>query len=110
MCGISNIIKVLGFPCDSMQVGGEFFETVLFAMNEYGRVSVCGSISTYNVEDPPKGTWQSDTSSHVLFHGWGGVSVHFDFELQLYRSLELHHSGCMLLDLKVIVALCKKFD
>ena len=36
-------------------MGGEFFETVLLAMNNFGRVSVCGSISTYNVEDPPKG-------------------------------------------------------
>ena len=43
-------------PCDNtLQVGGEFFETALFAMNEFGRVSVCGSISSYNVEDPPKG-------------------------------------------------------
>ena len=37
------------------KVGGEFFETVLSAMNDYGRVSVCGCISTYNVEDPPMG-------------------------------------------------------
>lgn len=36
-------------------MGGEFFETVMFAMNSFGRVSVCGTISTYNVEDPPKG-------------------------------------------------------
>ena len=51
--------------CASVQytkVGGEFFETVLYAMNDFGRVSVCGSISTYNVEDPPKGKHDELTS------------------------------------------------
>ena len=39
-----------------MQVGGEFFNTTLFAMNEFGRVAVCGAISTYNQgEEQPKG-------------------------------------------------------
>ena len=47
-CSTSNLLIHL-------QVGGEFFETVMFAMNSFGRVSVCGTISTYNVEDPPKG-------------------------------------------------------
>ena len=32
-------------------------------MNTFGRVSVCGSISTYNVEDPPKGN-ESLTSEY----------------------------------------------
>ena len=38
-----------------MQVGGEFFDVVLSNMNTYGRVSVCGVISTYNKSEPPKG-------------------------------------------------------
>ena len=37
-----------------LQVGGEFFETVLTNMNEFGRVSICGAISLYNLDDPPK--------------------------------------------------------
>lgn len=40
-------------------VGGEFFETVLANMNEFGRVSVCGAISLYNTEEPPKGRYIS---------------------------------------------------
>ena len=38
-----------------IQVGGEFFETVLAEMNPDGRVSVCGFISQYNLEEAPKG-------------------------------------------------------
>ena len=37
------------------QVGGEFFETVLNQMNSFGRVSICGCISQYNLLEPPKG-------------------------------------------------------
>ena len=37
------------------QVGGEFFETVLNQMNSFGRVSICGYISQYNLLEPPKG-------------------------------------------------------
>ena len=37
------------------QVGGEFFNTVLSNMNEFGRVAVCGAISEYNLEKPLKG-------------------------------------------------------
>ena len=37
------------------QVGGEFFETVLNHMNSFGRVSICGCISQYNLLEPPKG-------------------------------------------------------
>ena len=41
-----------------IQVGGDFFTTVLCAMNEFGRVSICGAISTYNTQDPPKGKYE----------------------------------------------------
>jgi len=36
-------------------VGGEWFDTVLANMNTYGRVSVCGAISQYNLEEPATG-------------------------------------------------------
>ena len=36
-------------------VGGEWFETVLANMNTYGRVSVCGAISQYNLKEPATG-------------------------------------------------------
>ena len=39
-----------------LQVGGDFFDTVLPLMNEYGRVSICGCISQYNLEKPEQGT------------------------------------------------------
>ena len=35
-------------------VGGSFFDTTLPHMNKYGRVSLCGCISSYNAEDPSK--------------------------------------------------------
>ncbi|KAL5481908.1 hypothetical protein EMCRGX_G022182 [Ephydatia muelleri] len=46
-------------------VGGEFFEVVLSQMNTFGRVSVCGCISQYNLEEPPKAR---PVSSLILFH------------------------------------------
>ena len=42
-------------PLTSLQVGGEFFETVLAQMNDFGRVAICGAISGYNAHEPPKG-------------------------------------------------------
>ncbi len=38
-----------------VQVGGEWFETVLAQMNTFGRVAVCGAISQYNATEAPKG-------------------------------------------------------
>ena len=46
-------------------VGGEWFETVLANMNDFGRVAVCGSISEYNLTEPPKAR---PVSSLILFH------------------------------------------
>lgn len=37
------------------QVGGEISSTILSYMNKYGRVAVCGSISSYNDTQLPKG-------------------------------------------------------
>ena len=37
----------------ALQVGGVGFVTVLTNMNLFGRVAVCGSISTYNEAEKP---------------------------------------------------------
>lgn len=46
-----------GIDCFFDNVGGELSSVIMSQMNEFGRVSVCGSISTYNVTgcDSPKG-------------------------------------------------------
>ncbi|XP_065669858.1 prostaglandin reductase 1 isoform X3 [Hydra vulgaris] len=43
-----------GIDCFFDNVGGPMFDTVLSLMNRYGRVSVCGSISTYNEKESSK--------------------------------------------------------
>lgn len=50
-----------GIDCFFDNVGGELSSIIMSHMNEFGRVSVCGSISTYNVagRDFPKGTEKS---------------------------------------------------
>ena len=40
------------------QVGGDFYDTVLPLMNEFGRVSICGCISQYNLVEQEKGELQ----------------------------------------------------
>ena len=37
------------------QVGGEFFDTVIPMMNTFGRVALCGQISSYNKSGPDLG-------------------------------------------------------
>ncbi|GBP37193.1 Prostaglandin reductase 1 [Eumeta japonica] len=39
-----------GVDCYFDNVGGEFSSTVIQHMNEFGRVSCCGSISSYNAD------------------------------------------------------------
>ena len=63
----------LEMNCDqcssSLQVGGEFFDTVVHQMNQFGRISVCGAISTYNVADPPKSKFNKFPElSYTLCH------------------------------------------
>jgi NADPH-dependent curcumin reductase CurA len=36
-------------------VGGEIFEAALWHMRDYGRIALCGMISSYNDENPPPG-------------------------------------------------------
>lgn len=40
---------------DFENVGGDIFDTVLSQMNRFGRVAVCGLISTYGAAEPPPG-------------------------------------------------------
>lgn len=46
-----------GVDCYFDNVAGEISTTVIKHMNRHGRISVCGSISSYNYNpnDPPKG-------------------------------------------------------
>jgi len=44
-----------GIDVDFESVGGDIFDTVLGQMNPFGRVAVCGLISTYNATEPPPG-------------------------------------------------------
>lgn len=45
-----------------VQVGGEISSTIMNNMNKYGRVAVCGSISSYNDSKLPKGMCNSVVS------------------------------------------------
>ncbi|XP_011297844.1 prostaglandin reductase 1 [Fopius arisanus] len=47
-----------GIDCYFDNVGGEISSTILYQMNTFGRVSVCGSISSYNADSSayPKAT------------------------------------------------------
>ena len=55
------------------QVGGEFFDTVIPMMNTFGRVSLCGQISSYNKTEPDLGM-QSESSR--LFCSDNSYSLH----------------------------------
>ena len=43
-----------GVDCFFDNVGGEDAVTVIKHMNKFGRISLCGAISTYNDGVPPK--------------------------------------------------------
>lgn len=43
-----------GVDCYFDNVGGEISSNIMSKMNNYGRVAVCGAISTYNETDPEK--------------------------------------------------------
>ncbi|XP_026728943.1 prostaglandin reductase 1-like [Trichoplusia ni] len=45
-----------GVDCYFDNVGGELSSTILYQMNDFGRVSVCGSISSYNDIGLPQAT------------------------------------------------------
>jgi len=69
-------------------VGGEFFNTVIQKMNTFGRVSICGAISQYNmaVEDRPKGK-QKSMVYMTLF-----ISIYFQVKLSLLNLISLRLS------------------
>ena len=43
-----------GVDCFFDNIGNEDSATVIKHMNTFGRIAVCGAISTYNVGEPPK--------------------------------------------------------
>lgn len=44
-----------GIDVDFENVGGEVFDTILPQMNVFGRIALCGTISTYTAATPPPG-------------------------------------------------------
>jgi NADPH-dependent curcumin reductase CurA len=44
-----------GIDVDFENVGGEIMDAVISRMNNFGRVALCGMISTYNQDGPPSG-------------------------------------------------------
>lgn len=50
-----------------LQVGGEISSTIMGYMNHYGRVAVCGSISSYNDASLPKGRIRNFHCKIVIF-------------------------------------------
>uniref|UniRef100_A0A8D1VA86 Prostaglandin reductase 1 n=1 Tax=Sus scrofa TaxID=9823 RepID=A0A8D1VA86_PIG len=42
-----------GYDCYFDNVGGEFSNTVISQMKKFGRIAICGAISTYNRTGPP---------------------------------------------------------
>ncbi|XP_063908002.1 prostaglandin reductase 1-like isoform X2 [Zophobas morio] len=55
-----------GVDCYFDNVGGQISSEVLHRMNKHGRISVCGSISTYNDKEVKAGVVQSDIVSKQL--------------------------------------------
>ncbi|XP_071368663.1 prostaglandin reductase 1-like isoform X1 [Centroberyx affinis] len=52
-----------GYDCYFDNVGGEFSSVVMPLMKQFGRIAVCGSISTYNDMAPQKGPYMQ---SHII--------------------------------------------
>ena len=66
-----------GVDCFFDNVGGEDAVTVIKHMNKYGRISLCGAISTYNDGEPPK-----LTATNGVFIG--NVSILFNNSTTLH--------------------------
>jgi NADPH-dependent curcumin reductase CurA len=54
-----------GIDVNFENVGGEIMNQVVSRMNNFGRVSLCGMISTYNVDGPVRGL---DDFARILMH------------------------------------------
>ncbi|XP_001365555.1 prostaglandin reductase 1 [Monodelphis domestica] len=46
-----------GYDCYFDNVGGAFTNAVIPQMKKYGRIAICGAISTYNSEEPQQGIY-----------------------------------------------------
>lgn len=49
-----HAVAPTGVDCYFNNVGGELSSTIIHQMRENGRIAVCGSISSYNLEERPK--------------------------------------------------------
>ncbi|XP_043832579.1 prostaglandin reductase 1 [Dromiciops gliroides] len=68
-----------GYDCYFDNVGGAFTNAVIPQMNKYGRIAVCGAISTYNSEEPQQGIYiqapfiyQELRMEGFIVHRWQG--------------------------------------
>lgn len=53
-----NTMDIVNKIAMKLQVGGDISTTIIYQMREFGRIAVCGSISTYNADSSslPKST------------------------------------------------------
>lgn len=50
------------------QVGGELSNKIMYYMNPFGRVAVCGAISGYNEKEPLKGNINTSQIFENIFN------------------------------------------
>jgi hypothetical protein len=67
-------------------VGGEIFDAILGRMNAFGRVAVCGLISSYNGLPTPLANVRSILVNKLMIQGFI-ISDHFDLWPQAHREL-----------------------
>ena len=67
-------------------VGGEIFDAILGRMNAFGRVAVCGLISSYNGQATPLANVRSILINKLMIQGFI-ISDHFDVWPQAHREL-----------------------
>lgn len=76
-------------------VGGEIFDAILGRMNAFGRVAVCGLISSYNGQPTPLANVRSILVNKLMIQGFI-ISDHFEVWPQAHRELaELVLAGAL---------------